>query len=408
MPARILQTTFITKQDALLAGIDTRQITAADKVKALDSALAQYSQDVPRLNVLDFAGTGDQYYLLSGAIVDIPDTDRDAAIDFTSSGADQQLAISFTLPRAMTLQAVRVMLKRTGSPAGTLAAQIRLASGALPSALIVATSNALTSASHLPVGFEAGKTEFTFTAITLQSGTYYLVLPPAGYTYADGTTEIVLGVDQSSVTNSVFTYNGTVWTAYGTDSAGVIEVIANLPNYEPWWSYVKGADIPAPVITSNAVPQTLEDEDFQFYRVGSNEWLYLPTRSPSSTETIRLSYSGRHLFSGSPAGVDIPAAHFEAVCSLSAYFVCTWLATRYGQNVDSGLNADISDRRSQSDVYASRAKEFYAQYESMLGIGAGVGGAGGAGSLAGVMKFGDMDRGTYSPRDFLYHPKRIR
>lgn len=99
MPARILQTTFVTKQDSILAGIDTRQISAADKVRALDSALARYSQDVPRLTALDFARTSDHYYVLSGLIVNVADADRDAAVDLTSGGADQQLGISFTLPR---------------------------------------------------------------------------------------------------------------------------------------------------------------------------------------------------------------------------------------------------------------------------------------------------------------------
>ena len=29
-------------------------------------------------------------------------------------------------------------------------------------------------------------------------------------------------------------------------------------------------------------------------------------------------------------------------------------------------------------------------------------------TVAPAMKFGDMDRGTYSPRDFIYHDKRRR
>jgi len=117
MPARILQTTFVTKQDAILAGIDTRQISAADKVKALDSALMRYSQDVPRASVIDFAGDAGKYYVLSGQVTNVDNADQDAAIDLTSSGADQQLAVSFTLPRRMQVLAVRVLLKRTGSPA---------------------------------------------------------------------------------------------------------------------------------------------------------------------------------------------------------------------------------------------------------------------------------------------------
>src|SRR5512139_2781068 len=195
IPARILQTPCVTKQDDILAGIYTRQISAADKVKALDSALMRYSQDFPRASVIDFAGDGGKYYVLSGQIINVDNADQDATIDLTSSGADQQLAIAFTLPRRMQVLAVRVLLKRTGSPAGTIAAQIRLPSGVLPAALSAATSNSLTSVSDLPVSHDQGKTEFTFgTPATLEAGTYYLALVAAGYTYNAGTTAIVLGV----------------------------------------------------------------------------------------------------------------------------------------------------------------------------------------------------------------------
>jgi hypothetical protein len=403
MPARILQTTFVTKQDALLAGIDTRQISAADKVRALDSALARYSQDMPRLTAIDFAGSSDRYYVLSGLIVNIADTDQDASIDLKSTGADSQLGVAFTLPRPMTVQAIRLLLKRIGAPAGSLACQIRLPNGTLPSTLAVATSNSLDNDVDLPLGFEAGKTEFTFaTPITLAAGTYYAVLVPSGYTYGSGTLEIDLGVDQSSVTNTLYTFDGTsTWTAYGTASAGIIEVIAALSRWDAEWSDIKGADIPAPVITLNGDPQTLEQEDFSLYRVGETQYLYLPNNAPTSSDTIRLNYSSRYTFIGSPLGTDIPAAHFEAVCSLSAYFVCTWLATKYGQNVDGGLNADMIDRRNQSDVYASRAAEFLKQYEALLGLGEEA-------ATSPAAEFADLDRATYSRREFIYHDRRVR
>jgi len=402
MPARILQSTFVAKQDAILAGLDTRQISAADKVRALDSALARYSQDVPRLSVLDFAGTGDHYYVLSGLVVNVADPDRDAAVDLASSGAGSQLGVAFTLPRAMTLTAVRVALKRTGSPAGTLACTIRLPGGALPSALAVAASNSLDNDVDLPLGFESGKTEFTFsTPVTLQAGTYYAVLVPNGYTYAAGVTAITLGVDQSDATNTLYTYDGATWTAYGTPSAGVVEVIASLPRWDAEWSDITDADIPAPVITSNGQPQTLEREDYQLYRVGETQYLYLPNHAPGSGDTLRLNYSSRYTFSGSPLGTDVPAAHFEAVCALSGYFACTWLAVKYGQTIDGGLNADMIDRRNQSDVYASRAAELRKQYEALLGLGDDA-------PAQPAAVFADLDRGTYSRRDFLFHDRRNR
>ncbi|HEY4722439.1 MAG TPA: hypothetical protein VII92_11360 [Anaerolineae bacterium] len=402
MARRILQSDFTDKLDAILRGIDARQVTAADKVLALDSALSRYSQDKPRIRTVDFAGDSSAYYILHGQIVNVADTTRDAAVDVTSSGADQQLAIKFTLSRRMQVHAVRVLLRRTGSPAGTITCQIRGDSTSLPGSSALQTSNSLTSLTALPLGFEAGKVEFQFAdPRPLAAGTYYVVLVPSSYSYTNGATEIVLGVDQSSVANTLFTYNGTVWTAYGTASAGVIEVIASLPDWSYRDSNIKDADIPAPTISADEVPQLLEDEDFEIILVDDTEYLYLPNHRPASTDTIRLYYPGRYVFNGSPAAVDIPLGHFEAACSLGAHYVCVWLAAKYAQNIDSGLSADIADRRNQSDVYASRAANFLREYEALLGIGEEA-------TVTAAMKFGDLDRGTYSPRDFIYHEKRRR
>ena len=342
------------------------------------------------------------YYILHGQIVNVADTTRDASVDMASSGADQQFAIKFTLSRRMQVHAVRVLLRRTGSPAGTIACQIRGDSTSLPGSSALQTSNSLTSLTALPLGFESGKVEFQFAdPRPLAAGTYYAALVPSSYSYTDGTTEIVLGVDQSSVTNTLYTYNGTIWAAYGTASAGVIEVVASLPDWSYRDSNIKAADIPAPTISEDEVPQLLEDEDFEIVLVDDTEYLYLPNHRPASTDTIRLYYPGRYVFDGTPTATDIPFGHFEAVCALGAHYVCVWLAAKYAQNIDSGLSADIADRRNQSDVYASRATNFLNEYEALLGIGEEA-------TVAPAMKFGDIDRGTYSPRDFIFHDKRKR
>ena len=411
MARRILQADFTTKLDAILRGIDTRQVTAADKIQALDTALSRYSQDRPRVRTVDFAGDGSAYYVLYGRIVDVANTTRDASIDMTSSGADQQLAVKFTLPRIMQIHAVRFLLQRVGSPAGTLACQIRPDSSSLPASVSLQTSDSLTAATALPLGYESGKTEFVFdTPRPLAAGTYYAALVPSGYTYSSGVTEIDLGVDQSSVTNTLYTYNGTVWAAYGTASAGVVEIVASLPDWFYRDSNIRGADIPAPTITADETPQPLEDEDFQIVLVEDTEYLYLPNHRPGSSDTIRLYYPGRYVFDGTPVAVDIPAAHFEATCTLGAHYVCRWLSAKYTQNIDSGLSADIADRRNQSDVLASRAKDFLSDYQMLLGLGVAGEGGGAAGATGGAPahKIGDLDRGTYSPRDFLHHDRRKR
>ena len=74
--------------------------------------------------------------------------------------------------------------------------------------------------------------------------------------------------------------------------------------------------------------------------------------------------------------------------------------------MDSGLTADIADRRSQSDIYASRANNMLQEYGRMLGIS--ISSSGDSSEVIAASAIGDLDRGTYSPRDFLYHPRRVR
>ena len=403
---RTLKTTFDSRLDALIRGHSDLQISPTDRLSSLDTALQHYSRDFPRRQTEDFAGADTRYYLMHGAVVLVDDADRDASIDLTSAGTERQVAVSFTLPRRMQVHAVRISLRRVGSPASTVACEIRLPNGSVPSTFAAQTSNSLTSSTDLPLGYEAGKTEFTFTSPRpLNAGTYYAAIVPTGYTYTSGTTEINVGVDQSSVTNTLYTFDGTTWTAYGTSSAVIVEIIASMPNWSSMWSASRMADLPAPTISDNDVPILLEAEDFEIYVVNDTEYLYLPNHSPSSTETIRLTYAGLYAFDGSPSATDTPAAHFEAICHLAAHYGLLWLANRAVSNIDSQVNADISDRRSASDIYASRANNMLQKYGNMLGVT--VTGTGESEPVA-ASAFGDLDRGTYSDRDFLYHRRRVR
>ena len=407
MGTTILRSRFTTRVDAILQGINTDQHTTANRLLALDSMLARYSQDKPKLRTIDMAGDGGNYYVLYGQTTKVLNSTQDATIDLLSSGSsDRQLAVSFTLPYRMTIHAIRLLLKRidTGALAGTVACEIRLPGSSVPTTIIAQTSASLAlNAADIPLGYEAGKTEFVFTSPTpLDAGTYYAALVPAGYTYSDGVTEIALGVDQSSVTNTLFTFDGTsTWTAFGTDSAVIVEVIASLPGWQYRWSYFKGADIPAPTISDNEVPRPLEDEDIHQANVEETEYIYFPNNAPSLSEVIRLSYASKYGFAGTPFATDIPEAHFEAVSQLGAYYICLNLAAGYGQNIDSGHSFDVSDRRSQSDIYASRAKGFLNSYAAMLGITLAE--DGGDTAAVAAMSIGDMDRGSYSPREPLFH-----
>jgi hypothetical protein len=394
--------TFNTRLDTLLQGIDTGDLSDADRNLAVRHAVSAYGRDVPKREVVEFAGDGKSYYLLYGRVIDVDEAGRDAGIDLTSSGADNRLGIAFTLARRMELHGVSLWLQRTGSTvAGTLYVEIYTDESDLPGQLVCTSESLdLDGVDGAPLG-RYDRVRFTFSTIyELPAGDYHAVLRSSGYTYADGSAEVILGVDQSGVTNTVSTYNAS-WSAYGTDSAGIIEVLASTPGWREGVSSVDGVEYPAATIDDNEEPQVLEREEITVYETEAGEWLRLIGYSPASTETVRVSISNPYVWlEASDPLIDTPLGHFEAVCNLAASVSCEWLATRYGQKRSSSIAADSVERRTQSDVYLSLANRFKKAYEMLLGKGEAVRGPG--------MQLVDVDYAYEVGSDFLFHRKSKR
>lgn len=397
--------TFNRRLDSLLQGIRVEDLLAADRDLAIRQAAQEYSQALPKRETLEFAGDAGSYYLLYGKAEDVDEAGRDASIDLTSSGADSKLGILFTLDYRMEIHQVNLWLSRIGATvAGTMQVALYTTSASLPVNLI-ATSEAvdIDGIEGAPRGI-FNRVKFPFAAdqvIELPAGTYAAVLESSGYTYASGTNEVNLGVDQSSVTNSVTTYDGATWTAYGTDSAGILEVVAGVPGWRQGTGSLVSVEYPAAAIASDETPGMLEAEEFHLFEAADGTWLYLSSAAPSATETVRLTYARPYTWlEASDALIDTPEMHFDAISFLAASYACSMLAVRYGQKRESTISADSVERRTQADVYRSLATDFRKRYQALAGIGQEDGRPG-----AVLM---DIDYAYEVGSDFLFHGKSKR
>ena len=105
------------------------------------------------------------------------------------------------------------------------------------------------------------------------------------------------------------------------------------------------------------------------YRLEDGDYLRFISLAPSSSDTIRLEYVRPYLWKGATDPIiDTPEYHLEALTNLAAHYACNWLATRYGQNIDSTFEGDVVDQRSQDDDYSRRAREFYKTYTRLTGL----------------------------------------
>jgi hypothetical protein len=408
MATRILMSTFTTQMATLLQGIPVADISVAGQGLAVRQALKQYNRDVPRRCVTSFAGDGGRYYLMYGYVDKRSRSDRDASIDLQNggTGVDEKLGIKFTLAYDNDLHQIDLLLSRVGATiAGTLAIELYTADTNGRPDKIVATSESIDiDGVDGPRQGIFDWIEFSFdpTIRKLPAGDYCAVLTSSDYTYVSGTTEVNLGVDQSDITNDVATYDGATWTDFGTDSKGILRVVAGVPGWRIRQARIISVEYPAANIDNDEVPMPLDNENFNLYESEAGWWLYFPGLSPPSTESIRLEFTKPYIWTeATDPSIDTPAVHTEAICCLASSFVCLWLAVRYGQNSDSVITADIVDQRSQSQDYRTDSQRFYKTYRRLLGLDRR--------DKAPALAIRDLDlAGGMSTGDFIFHTKGKR
>jgi len=152
------------------------------------------------------------------------ETGLDTGYTFSTTdggAANEQYAQQFTLGgTSRQIDAISVLMAKTGTPAGTMVAEIYADSGGLPTGSALGTSTALTINTAVTGTHPAGYSfiGFTFsTPISLTASTvYHLVIRTIGFTQNAGITDLYWGGDAGGThTGDGETYNdGTsTWSA---------------------------------------------------------------------------------------------------------------------------------------------------------------------------------------------------
>jgi len=167
-----------------------------------------------------------------------------------------------------------------------------------------------------------------------------------------------------------------------------------LADWEEGFSVIKKLEYPA----GERVPVYLEDEDWTIYKDTVGQKLRFLNDSPTSLETIRVTYSARHDVTET-AGT-IPEADSEAVCHLAAKYALLALMNRYLQNTEPTLGADSVDHKSKAMESRSNANKEEAEYFQHMGIKPG--------EVTAGMAFKDHDVNYPWGEDRLTHGRRWR
>ncbi len=232
-----------------------------------------------------------------------------------------------------------------------------------------------------------------------------------------------------NVTSAVEKYSGdrpdAVIGEVAGDAGKFYPIETNLTAWVEGLSRIQQIEYPMAVIASDEWPIYLLDEDWQddfwaLLATVQTRYLFLPNHAPGATETMRITYTAPYAWIASgtdidkaqaahgftvldyvyldgttyfPAGniqiathqvttvtdvdniktqilqADVPPADFFAVCHWAAGLCCQAMATKFAKSKDSTIAVDSATHSPKSADHAARAQEFFALYNSHLGIG---------------------------------------
>lgn len=208
------------------------------------------------------------------------------------------------------------------------------------------------------------------------------------------------------------------------DGGRYYPVSGNLAAWSDQLSHVIRIEYPAYALSSDQQPQYLAagDYDDAYYDAAGARYIFFNSHSPSSSETIRVTYLAPYTWTASStdtlsvsqeahgfsednyiyetsagiwtaadnqeiathqvtavADVDnftaaaletpIPVAHFEAIVSLAAALCCDAIATKYARTSDSSISADSVDHAGRSARFETRAREYRRRYTAAVTAG---------------------------------------
>lgn len=123
-------------------------------------------------------------------------------------------------------------------------------------------------------------------------------------------------------------------------------------------------------------PAILDPNDYELYESATDTMsLSLWNHTPGSGETVRVTYTVPHTIEDldTATATTVRSVHEQGVLALAVSIMLRQLANRFLHEQESSLfDADAVDRRSKSDVAASRARDYLNLYQEIVGVADGV------------------------------------
>lgn len=189
------------------------------------------------------------------------------------------------------------------------------------------------------------------------------------------------------------------------DDGKYYDIAGSLTSWVEGFSHIVELEYPAATVASDETPQLLDDSDWRDdYWDGSTRYLFFPNHAPSSSETIRVTYTAPYTFDESD-DITTPTQDFYAICNLAACLACRAIATKYSRTSDSTIASDSVNHPTRAAEFSARAAEYCGIYSEEMGL---VGEEGGQ-LVPAAGDFVDWDTEPGWPsHDFLFHGKRTR
>lgn len=234
------------------------------------------------------------------------------------------------------------------------------------------------------------------SASTSGVGVQLLLNDPADYDEAIANALVAFKNDRPNLRILDLTL-GTAGFRFVLSGAGAIMPTSGINAWVDGGSYLTDVWFPW-----NAASQGTEPLDRNTWRViptPTGESLELLANTAAIGQLMRLAYAAPHVLSEADAtATSIRVADQRAIITLAASFILNQAAIKAVQNTgNTGLPNDVVDRRTQSDIYRSRAKELREVYANLVGRGADTDLSGASGTI-------ELDALTSYRGGFLWHP----
>lgn len=231
-----------------------------------------------------------------------------------------------------------------------------------------------------------------------------LLQTPADYELTVGQALITFGSDRPNRRIVHYTVTAAAFRfVLSGDGAILPTALASLDRWIEGGSRIDAVFYP--YLTSVQNQQPIDGASWRELREPGLVIIELLDATTIASGILRLEYVRPHVVDATAiARTSVREADLAALETLVAAEICAAAARRYVQNTGtSAFQNETIDRRTQSDVMASRAKDLRASYDRLVGRGSG-GSTGDAGvAAAAVVRRFDVE--ALNPRGFMW-PRR--